>query len=499
MLAIHRGFERRAESAPSREALLHAGSRLAYDELNRRANRAAHLLLRCGIARGDRVAVLLPRSVDLVVTVLAVLKCGASYVPLDPAYPAERTAFVIADAQARAVVTTTALASALDAAGAELLLLDASAARLALQPATNPAVETSARDLAYVIYTSGSTGRPKGVMIEHAAACARLNWARAAFSDDELGGMLASTSICFDLSVFEIFAPLWCGGRVLLASNALELPELPYRDEVRLVNTVPSAMRALLELDALPAGVRTVCLAGEQFPRSIARALGARRHVTRILNLYGPTEDTTYSTCAEVRPDGDEPPPIGRPLPGTRAYVLDESGRRCPAGVAGELHLGGAGLARGYWNRPEQTAERFVRDAFSDVAGARMYRTGDRVRAREDGELESVGRLDDQVKVRGYRVELGEIEHVLGRHPGAGQCAVALAGLPGGDSRLVAYYTGAAPEASLREQSRRRAAGVHGAGVVRARAADPAHAERKAGPGAPARARSHAAGRNRRA
>jgi len=446
---VHRRFERSVVAAPDAEALVHPGGRLTYDALNRRANGIARVLASHGIHRGDRVAVLLPRAPDLVAALLAILKSGACYVPLDPAYPAERNAFVAADVRAHAVVTT-GDASHLLGAGAAVVRLDTCGAELDAQPAGDDDVEVDPHDLAYIIYTSGSTGRPKGVMIEHRSVCARLDWAHAAFTDAELGGMLASTSICFDLSVFEIFAPLCSGGRVLLAANVLELPELVFREEITALNTVPSAMSGLLALGALPASVRTVCLAGEPFPLALARALGAQPRVRRILNLYGPTEDTTYSTCAEVRPESDEAPLIGRPLPGTYARVLDEELCEVPPGACGELYLGGVGLARGYWDRPEQTAARFVDDPFSPERGARLYRSGDCVRLRAGGELDYMGRLDDQVKVRGHRVEPGEVERVLEDGGGVTESIVALVEAPGGDARLVAYYVGGAEPPALR-------------------------------------------------
>jgi thioesterase domain-containing protein len=293
-----------------------------------------------------------------------------------------------------------------------------------------------------LIYTSGSTGRPKGVAIEHRSAVALLVWARRWFGDQELAGMLAATSVNFDLSVFELFLPLAWGGRVILADNALALPELPARDLVRLVNTVPSAMTELVRLGAVPPGVATVCLAGEPLPRALAEGLYGTGTVERVWNLYGPSEDTTYSTAARVG-RGTEPT-IGRAVDGTGAWVLDRELRPLGIGAPGELYLSGVGLARGYLGRPALTAERFLPAPVGEEPGARMYRTGDRARWLPGGELQFLGRLDHQVKVRGFRIELGEVESALRSHPRVLEAAVLAPG-EGADRRLLAYV--AAPEA----------------------------------------------------
>ncbi|MCP4658447.1 MAG: AMP-binding protein, partial [bacterium] len=248
----------------------------------------------------------------------------------------------------------------------------------------------------------------------------------------ELAGVLASTSICFDISVFELFVPLVRGGTVIVAENALELPE-PAAAAVTLINTVPSALRELLRMGDLPPSVRTVNLAGEALPRPLVEQAYRQPNVERVLNLYGPSEDTIYSTFARIARQGKIAPPIGRPIANTRAYVLDRHGQAVPSGVIGELTLSGEGLARGYLHRPEKTAELFVPDPRSETGGARRYRTGDLVRLRPDGELMFLGRSDHQVKLRGHRIELGEIEELLSRHPGIAETVVAVR-----DERLVA-------------------------------------------------------------
>ncbi|SBT43204.1 non-ribosomal peptide synthetase [Micromonospora auratinigra] len=431
---LHRMVAAQAARTPDAEAVRHGTATLSYRDLDTAANRLARELLARGVAREDRVGVCLPRTPDLVVALLAVLKAGACYVPLDPAYPPARVAFMTADSGVRLVLTTAGLADRFPdtAVAVDRLAPDADG--------TDPAVPVTPAELAYVIYTSGSTGRPKGVAIEHRSASVLMHWTRQTFDDAELGGLLAATSVCFDLSVFEIFGPLCWGGRVLLVDDVLALAAPgAERLPVTLVNTVPSAMGALLAADALPPGVRTVCLAGEPLTAALAAAVRARPQVRRLCNLYGPSEDTTYSTWAEVPPDSDDPP-IGRPLPHTRVYVLDPDGQPVPPGEPGELYLAGAGLARGYLDRPEETRARFRPDPFRP--GERMYRTGDRVRLRPDGQLAYLGRLDDQVKLRGYRIELGEVAARLAALPGVRAATAAVRPGPSGDPLLVGYLVG---------------------------------------------------------
>jgi amino acid adenylation domain-containing protein/FkbM family methyltransferase len=432
---VHAMVRAQIERRPDAVALICGAERLSYGELGERAARlAAHLRLH-GAGPGTRVAVCLPRTAELVVALLAVLETGAAYVPLDPAYPEARLRMMLDDA-APAVVVASADSSirspGLGHAAVVCPVRDA-AAIAASTPAAPARVSPEAPS--HLIYTSGSTGRPKGVAIRHASTVRRLGWAMRCFGD-ALDGTLASTSVCFDLSVFEIFAPLAAGGRVILVDNALALAGAPAAAEVRLVNTVPSAATELCRMQAIPAGVRVVNLAGEALPAELVERLYATG-VEHVYNLYGPSEDTTYSTGARIE-RGDPHPPIGRPLPGTTAYVLDERLELVPPGLTGELYLGGGGVAHGYFRRPDQTAERFVPDPFRG-AGARMYRTGDRVRHRADGQLEFLGRLDHQVKIRGYRIEPGEVARVLAQHPAVADAVVTVDRGPDGQPRLVGH------------------------------------------------------------
>ncbi|MFY0567266.1 non-ribosomal peptide synthase/polyketide synthase [Archangium lansingense] len=425
---------------PEATALVCGEERLSYRQLDSRANQLAHHLLSLGVGPEVRVAVCMERSAQLLVSLLAVLKAGGAYVPLDPDYPRQRLDSTLLDSGARLLLSHRPLLDSLQLAtgDARVVCLDALPQSFSSLSTSTPTCSATEENLAYVIYTSGSTGRPKGVAISHASATAFLDWATRTFSREQLAGTLAATSICFDLSIFELFAPLTCGGTVLLARDALALASLPAAGEVTLVNTVPSAIAELLRLGAIPPSVRTINLAGEPLPGSLVRGLYATGTVQHVFNLYGPTEDTTYSTFTRV-PEGPGEPTIGVPLPQTSAYVLSPQLELQPIGVPGELYLAGAGLARGYLGRPELSAERFLPDLFSPLPGARMYRTGDLARRLPNGQLEYLGRIDHQVKVRGFRIELGEIESVLRQHASVEGSVVLARQYPEGDKRLVAY------------------------------------------------------------
>ncbi|HEY2739732.1 MAG TPA: AMP-binding protein, partial [Thermoanaerobaculia bacterium] len=417
---LHELFERQAERTSDALALIAGEERWTYRKLDERAEEIAADLRGRGIGMGDRVVVSLPRTPEMIAMLLGVLKAGAAYVPVDPAAPAARREAMVAAAGAGSLQSLQSFGSF---------------------PPTS---------LAYLLHTSGSTGIPKGVAVPHAAAVALVRWAGTVFSRADLAGVLAATSISFDLSVFEIFVPLAQGGTVILAENVLELPRLPAADAVTLINTVPSALAELLRTEGLPGSVRVVNLAGEALSRELADRVLALPQVERLYNLYGPSEDTTYSTFAEVRRGmigTGGMPPIGRPITGGRAVVVDRWLRPAPVGVPGELCLAGAGLARGYLSRPAETAEKWVPDPFdSQEPGARLYRSGDLARLRPDGSLEFLGRIDHQVKVRGFRIEPGEIEAALRTFAGVREAVVAVRE-EGGERRLVAWVAGADPGA----------------------------------------------------
>jgi amino acid adenylation domain-containing protein len=367
------------------------------------------------------VGIFTRRTPDMVAAMIAVMRAGGAYVPLDPAYPAERVALLLADTAAPVLITQRELMGALPVYEGRVLLLGEAETRNERdgrdsKDCRNGAL-IDAGQTAYTIYTSGSTGLPKAILIRHSSAVAMISWALAAYPAEALAGMLASTSICFDISIFEIFAPLACGGTVILADDALALAELPAAGEVRLIDTVPSAMAELLRAGAVPPSVTIVNLAGEPLRRDLVSRVYELPHVEAVYNLYGPSEDTTFSTVSNPGRGEAREPTIGRPIANGRIYVLDRRLRPVPVGVPGEVWAAGEGLARGYLNRPELTADRFRPDPFGAVPGERLYRVGDLARYLPDGELEYLGRLDHQVKIRGFRVELGEIEAALDHHP----------------------------------------------------------------------------------
>ncbi|MFO0760704.1 MAG: amino acid adenylation domain-containing protein [Byssovorax sp.] len=432
---LHELVEAQADATPDAVALVDGHDRITYGELERQSNRLAHALRARGVGPDVLVGVCVRRSAAMVIALLATLKAGGAYVPLDPTYPTARLGQILEDAAARVVLTESAVESVLPEHEAARILLDRDAAALAAEPDARLPKLASSRDLAYVLFTSGSTGRPKGVAIEHHSAVCLITWAKSVYGPADRAGVLLATSICFDLSVFELFLPLSSGGKLIVAENALALPGLPAAGEVTLVNTVPTAIAELVRTGGIPASVRVVCLAGEPLAMSLVSQVYAQPTIERVYNLYGPTEDTTYSTFTLV-PNG-APVTVGRPIGNGKAYILDARRRPVPIGVPGEIYLGGEGLARGYLGRPDLTAERFVPDPFH--AGERLYRTSDLGRFRTDGEIEYLGRIDHQVKVRGFRIELGEVELVMLRHSTVKEAvAVAREDAPG-NKRLVAY------------------------------------------------------------
>ncbi|MFL5385414.1 MAG: amino acid adenylation domain-containing protein, partial [Longimicrobiaceae bacterium] len=440
---VHDLFRAQAARTPEAVALSWQSERLTYAELEARANRLANALRRRGVGPEVRVGICLPRTPELVAAMLGVLKAGGAYVPLDPAYPRERLGYMLQDAGVTLVITESSLADRLPDGAAGLLLLDRERDAIAAESAAAPESGAGPENLSHVIFTSGSTGRPKGVMIRHSSVAVLLHWLRENVTDEERSSVLFSTSINFDVSVAEVFGTLCWGGKLVLVENALELPGA--EEEVVHVSMVPSAAAELLRGGGIPASVKTLNLGGEALPNALAQGLYGLGTVEKVGNLYGPTEDTTYSTYSVV-PRGAEQVLIGTPVANTRAYVLDHHLQPVPVGVVGELYLAGDGLSRGYANRPAMTAERFVPCPFG-APGARMYRVMDRVRRRADGEIEYLGRTDFQVKVRGYRIELGEIEARLAEHPGVRAPVVLVREDVPGDRRLVAYYLGDEPVA----------------------------------------------------
>lgn len=411
---LHELVLEQADRTPDAIAVRHASGTWTYKKLIERSRAAAATLSERGVAAEARVAVCMPRTPDALAWMLGTLTAGGAYVPIDPDYPPARIAEILAATAPAAVATTPALADRLPPETVNVV----DAARLdAAAPERPPSsIAATPNNLAYILFTSGSTGRPKGVAVEHRSASILVQWAIRHYSTQELRGVLASTAFTFDLSVFEIFVPLACGGAVLLSENLPALSGTALESEVTLINTTPSVMRQYLRANALAPSVAVVNLAGEALTSSLVDEIYDNGAVGRVFDLYGPSEDTTYSTVA-LRERG-APETIGRPLPQTRAYLLDQQMQCVPEGAPGQLWLGGDGLARGYWNDPEETARRFVKDPFSTQPVARLYQTGDRCRRLPSGDLQFKGRMDDQVKIRGVRIELGDVESTLGAHDG---------------------------------------------------------------------------------
>jgi len=417
-------FEAQAARTPGSIAVLFDHRQWTYAELNAKANRLAHYLReQHRIQPNELVAVQLERSEWLVAVLLGILKSGAAYVPIDPAYPQERIDYMLADSRARVVM--------------DEALLQRFHAEEERWSDADPARVNAATDLAYVIYTSGSTGQPKGVMIGHDNATSFLHWCAEEFRASRFDTVFAATSICFDLSVFEIFHTLGAGKQLRMLDNALSIPNHLANAENILLNTVPSVVGNLLREGVDLGRVTVLNMAGEPIPPQYIGALAKWK--LEIRNLYGPSEDTTYSTCYRIKSEGRIL--IGRPIANTQVYLLNRQLQLVPRGAVGEICIGGEGLAKGYLNKPELTAEKFVVNPYK--YGDRLYRTGDLGRWLPDGNIEYLGRIDHQVKIRGYRIELGEIENALNRHP-AINGAVVIARQTANGSELLAYISGEA-------------------------------------------------------
>ncbi len=439
---VHELFESQAERTPDAVAVRYESRRMSYRELDRRSNQLARHLEGLGVGPESLVGVCVERSPEMVVALLGVLKAGGAYVPLDPTYPKERLAFMLGDTGAGWLLTQGRLVSQLPAHEARLVQLDGDQEAIARQRETAPATVVSAGDLAYVIYTSGSTGTPKGVMVTHRGLSNHMSWLQSALALNETDRMVQKYSLSFDVATLEIFAPLLAGAQLVLARSERYLDpayllKLMADEKVTIIDLVPSLLGLLLEEEGMAAcgDLRRVCCGGEVLPIELQErffeATDAELH-----NLYGPTEATIGSTIWTCKRDlALGTVPIGRPIANTQAYVLDRHLNPAPIGVPGELHLGGAGLARGYLNQPELTAERFVPHPFDSRPGARLYKTGDLVRYLPDGNLEFLGRMDRQVKIRGFRIELGEIEASLKEHPGVRDAAVVIAAHQNGSMR----------------------------------------------------------------
>ena len=447
-VCVHELFEEQVARHPDSVALVFRQEQLSYRELNQRANQVAHHLRTRGVGPEVLVGVCLDRSAEMVISLLGVLKAGGAYVPLDPSYPQERLSFMLRDAAVKVLLTDSRHRHVFAAADTSVLSIDSDWPAIEQESQGNPVSGVTPSNLAYVMYTSGSTGQPKGVMVLHGGLTNYLCWAVKAYSVEAGGCVPVHTSISFDLTVTGLYTPLLAGGRIEMLEEDVAGQSLvtALRDgtERSLVKITPAHLALLSEQlgpEAVAGRTRVFVIGGENLLAESLLPWRERARNTRLINEYGPTE--TVVGCCVYEVAGDDPRtgsvPIGRPIANTQLYVLDRHMNPVPPGVVGQLFIGGAGVARGYINRPELTQARFIADPFSAQPGARLYETGDLARYRGDGTLEYLGRVDSQVKVRGYRIELGEIEATLADHPGVRACAVLAREDEPGNRQLVGY------------------------------------------------------------
>jgi amino acid adenylation domain-containing protein/FkbM family methyltransferase len=455
-LCLHRLIETQAEKSPERIAVRFEQESLTYGELNRRANQLARYLREQGVGPDVPVGIYMERSIELVVGLLAILKAGAAYVPLDPTYPAQRLAGIMEDAAVKVLLTQEKLKATLLLQPACVLSIDRMRPEVAARDDANLPGEMSPDNLAYVIFTSGSTGRPKGVAVTHRSLVNLLESMGQTPGLKASDVLLSITTLSFDIAALELYLPLIKGAQVVLASRdeSLDGHRLMARLEASgatVMQATPATWRLLIDSGWSGSTKLKALCGGEALTRELADKLLARTR--EIWNLYGPTETTVWSSAWRVEP-GEGVISIGRPIANTQLWVLDAQLQPMPAGVAGELCIGGAGVARGYWKRPDLTADRFIRDPFSTESGARIYRTGDLARWLVDGRLECLGRLDHQVKIRGFRIELGEIESAIAQHAAVRSVVVVAREDIPGDKRLVAYLVAGESPADLVGQLR---------------------------------------------
>jgi amino acid adenylation domain-containing protein len=453
---VHQIFERQSALRPDAPALLFEDRTLTFGQINGRANQLAHHLLRCELEPEMRVGVMLPRTPDVLVALLAVFKAGGCYLPLDPEYPAERLAFMLEDAGASLLITDESVRPHVAEHAARVISLDTEAEQLARLSTENPASEVRPEQLAYIIYTSGSTGRPKGVAVEHRQLSHTMQAAQEVLKLTEADCLPAIASFSFDISLLELLAAPLAGGRSLLISTREALDAkgaVRVLEEATVLHAVPGLMRRFLSFAREQAAsattetrrqLRQLLVGGEAVAPELLAEMYAVFESADVRVLYGPTEATIICASYEVsRERAVNHQMIGRPLANTVLRVLDSRGKLVPVGVEGEICIGGEGLARGYWRRPALTTEKFVGDQYGARAGARIYRTGDKGRYLPDGSVEFTGRVDEQVKVRGFRIESGEIESVLREHESVTEAVVIALEDKGGEKRLVAYVVAA--------------------------------------------------------
>jgi amino acid adenylation domain-containing protein len=436
---IHELVSEQALLTPGAVAILDETRHLTYGEVEARSNRLAQYLRSLGVGPEVVVGLCVQRSLEMMIGLLGILKAGGAYLPLDTSYPRDRLENMIQDSQIEYIVATSNVAGMFPSYTRRWVLIDNLWNGEQIDPIPDRSVKSHVlpENLAHVIYTSGSTGRPKGVAVTHRSVVALLTWAKRYFSAEYARTALCATSISFDPSILELFLPLICGGRAFVVESLLDLGRASVKHEISMIVAAPSAMPALLEQGAIGDNVKLVVLGSEKLQHSVVHLLKTRTKIERLQNVYGPTESTLFCTTIAVEPREEMDPFLGRPISNTQVYILDQHYDPVPINIAGEIYISGKGLARGYYGRPELTAERFLPNPFR--AGERMYATGDLARYREAMEIEFLGRKDQQVKIRGFRVELGEIEALLNELPAIRSAVVSAWEISPGQNQLAAY------------------------------------------------------------
>ncbi|MBD2293367.1 amino acid adenylation domain-containing protein [Anabaena sphaerica FACHB-251] len=454
---IHQLFEAQVEKTPDAVAVVFDNQQLTYQEVNTKANQLAHYLQKLGVKPEVLVGICVERSLEMIIAILAVLKAGGAYIPLDPAFPQQRLALMLEDSQALILLSQKHLIESLSTHKAQIICLDQDWENIATQEITNPKVKVKSDNLIYTIYTSGSTGKPKGVQIIHSNVVNFLTAIQQELHLTHADSLLSVTTLSFDIAGLEIFLPLIIGAKLILvsrevATDGIQLLQQLNNTSTTVMQATPATWRMLLDAGWQGKSRLKVLCGGEALPQNLAEKLSSRS--AQLWNLYGPTETTIWSTIHQIQ-DPKQTIPIGRPLANTQIYILDKSLQPVPVGVTGEIYIGGAGVARGYFNRPELTQEKFIANPFSDNPGEKLYKTGDLGRYLANGEIEYLGRIDYQIKMRGFRIELSEIETIINQHLSIQTNIVVLREDTPGNKTLVAYLT-LQPEHSLTIEELRR-------------------------------------------
>ncbi|MFH2091702.1 MAG: amino acid adenylation domain-containing protein, partial [Pseudomonadota bacterium] len=433
----HTWFEDQVRLTPNAPALYYQDEAYTFQDLEIQANQMANFLKKKGARTETLIGICMDRTPLTIICLLAILKCGAAYVPLDPEYPKERLAYIAEDAGLKFILTQYKNKGRIAKATAQIICADLDMEFIANEPTTPPVRDVALSNACYVIYTSGSTGNPKGVVIEHKSLSALINSCTKIFTREELSGSLSSVSLNFDVSVTDMLVPLALGGTIVLADHPMSVPFMSSKEKIKFIFAVPSTVKSLLQINGIPESVITIAMAGDVLKKDLVNEIFALGHVKNVWNLYGPTEETVVGTGIKMTGPIEKDPTIGKLLAKTEGYILDKYLQPVPIGVPGEFCLGGTGLAREYLNRPDLTLEKFIPHPFHP--GERIYRTGDLAAFMPDGQIKYMGRIDFQVKIRGFRIEIGEIEAVIQSHDHVNESIVTVAEDRTGEKILIAY------------------------------------------------------------